>query len=454
MPRRDAAMHLGAFLYPTGYHIAAWRHPSVPADAGVNFPHFAELARRAEHAKFDFLFLADSAGVRGTDLPALSHTALRYVAQFEPFTLLSALAAVTERIGLVGSATTTYNEPFHIARKFASLDHISGGRAGWNLVTSQNEEEAHNFGAPVHPDHAERYDRAREFVHVVRGLWDTWEDDAFPRDKASGLYFDPEKLHVLNHKGRHFSVRGPLNIPRTPQGHPVLVQSGSSDDGKELAAESGEVVFTAQPTSAGSKAFYAELKRRAAKHDRRPEDIKILAGIFPFIGATESEARAKFEELQALIEPIVGLSLLSGLLAGVDLAAYPLDGPLPAVPDTNAGKSRRNLLLEMAERESLTIRQLYLRVAASRGHWLIVGTPEQIADEMQQWFDSYACDGFIIMPPCLPGGLDDVVDLLIPELQRRKLHRRDYEGRTLRQHLGLPYPQHRCLQESRSVGHG
>lgn len=444
MAGRGVEMKLAAFLYPTGYHVAAWRHPLVPADAGVNFGHFTDLARTVERGKFDFIFLADSVGIRGTDLPALSRTAIRYIAQFEPLTLLSALAVVTERVGLVASATTTYNEPYHLARKLASLDHISGGRAGWNLVTSQNEDEAPNFGLDAHPGHAERYARAREFTEVVKGLWDSWEDDAFSRDKESGIFFEPEKLHVLNHKGLYFSVRGPLNVPRSPQGHPVLIQAGASDAGRELAAETAEVVFTAQPALAGAQAFYADVKGRADRYSRSPDEIRIMAGVFPFVGRTEHEAQEKLEELQGLIDPVVGLSLLGGQLGGVDLSAYPLDGPLPDLPETNASKSRRQLLIDLARRENLSIRELALRVAGSRGHWQIVGTPERIADELEQWLVSGASDGFNVMAPSLPGGLEDFVELVIPELQRRGLFRREYEGRTLRENLGLRRPEHRA----------
>jgi N-acetyl-S-(2-succino)cysteine monooxygenase len=435
-------MYLGAFLYPTGYHVAAWRHPDVPANAGVNFRHFASLAHTAERGKFDFLFLADSLAVRGTDLPALSRTAIRYVAQFEPLTLLSALAVVTEKIGLVASASTTYNEPFHLARKLASIDHLSGGRAGWNLVTSQNEDEAHNFGLESHPPHAQRYLRAREFMQVVKGLWNSWEDDAFPRDKQAGIFFEPSKLHLLNHRGPSFSVRGPLNIPRPPQGFPVLVQSGASDAGKELAAEMAEVVFTAQSKLEDAQSFYADVKRRLPQYGRSAKDVKVMVGVFPYIGRTQQEAQDKMQQLQSLIEPVVGLSLLSTQLSGVDFSVCPLDGPLPDIPETNAGKSRRELLIQMARREQLTIRQLYERVAGSRGHWTIVGTPERIADELESWFRSGAADGFTIMGPSLPDGLESFVDLVIPELQRRGLFRRHYTTNTFRGHLGLPRPAH------------
>lgn len=448
MNNSNVEMKLGAFLYPTGYHVAAWRHPQSQADAGINFGHYAKLTRIAERGKFDFIFLPDSVGVRGTDLPALSRTAIRYVAQFEPLTLLSALAAVTKNIGLIASATTTYHEPYHIARMFASLDHISGGRAGWNLVTSQNEDEAPNFGLDVHPRHDDRYARAREFAKVVGGLWDSWDDDAFLRDKESGIYFDPTKFYILNHRGQHFSVRGPLNVPRTPQGHPVVVQSGSSEAGKELAAETGEVIFTAQQNLAEARAFSADVKGRMAKYDRPLDDLKIMPGVFVFVGRTQQEANDKFEHLQSLIDPVVGISLLSGLLAGVDISAYPVDGPLPSLPETNAGRSRQQLLINLARRENLTIRELYLRVAGSRGHWQIIGTPKQIADELQEWFMQGAADGFVMMAPLLPQGLEDFVKLVIPELQRRKLFRTDYQGRTLREHLGLRRPERQSRRAS------
>ena len=435
-------LRLGAFLYPTGHHIAAWRHPDAQADAGSNFAHYVELAQLAERGKFDLIFMADGVGTRGTDIEALSRTATRYVAQFEPITLLSALAAVTRNIGFVATASTSYNEPYHIARKFASLDHISGGRAGWNLVTSSSEHEAHNFGRDEHYAHGERYERAEEFADVVTGLWDTWEEGAFPRDKQSGLYFDPDKQHVLNHKGKFFKVRGPLNVARSPQGHPVLVQAGSSEPGKELAARTAEVVFTAHQTFEDARTFYADLKGRLRKYGRHADDLKVMPGIFPVVGLTIAEAEEKFEQIQELIHPVVGLALLSGMTGGVDLSAYPLDGPVPALPETNASKSRQRLLLDLAHRENLTIRQLYLRIAGARGHRQIVGTPAQIADEMQHWFTGGAADGFNIMPPHLPVGLRDFVDLVLPELRRRGLFRNEYEGTTLRQNLGLRTPQH------------
>ncbi len=433
-------MRLGAFFYPTGYHVAAWRHPDVPSDAGIDFRHYAQLARTAERGRFDFLFLPDSAAVRGTDMTVLSRSAIRYVAQLEPLSLLSALAAGTEHIGLTGTFSSTYNEPYHVARKVASLDHISGGRAGWNMVTSQNPDEGYNFGFDSQPDHDTRYARAEEFADVVKGLWDSWEDDAFVRDKESGLFFDPAGVHPLEHRGEHFAVRGPLNVPRTPQGHPVTLQSGSSEPGRELAARTADVVFTAQSSLGSAKLYYADVKSRLAKHGREPGDLQVLVGVFPFVGSTHQEAVEKFERLQSLIDPVVGLALLGSELGGVDLSGHSLEGPLPELPPSNAGKSRRELLIDLAARESLTLRQLFERVAGSRGHSELVGSGSEVADQLEAWIDQGAADGFIVMPPQLPSGLDDFVDLVVPELQRRGRMRTGYEGTTLRKHLGLRRP--------------
>ncbi len=432
-------MKLGAFLMQTGHHIAAWRHPDAQADAGVNFRHYVDLARRAEAAKFDAVFLADGVGVRNQDVASLARTARSD--HFEPLTLLSALAAVTERIGLIATVSTTYNEPYHVARKFASLDQISGGRAGWNLVTSSGHGEAENFNLQKHVEHATRYARAEEFHDVVLGLWDSWEDDAFVRDRESGVYFDPDKLHVLHHHGEHFQVRGPLNVARSPQGRPVVVQAGASPAGRALAARTAEVIFVAHQTFDEAQAFYRDIKQRARALGRDPADIKIMPGIQPVIGHTHAQAQEKFARLQNLIHPVVGVQLLSGML-GVDLSGYPVDGPLPNLPETNGGKSRQQLLVDLARRDNLTIRDLYLRIAGARGHQQIVGTPQSVADQLQQWFEKEGADGFNIMAPWFPGGLDDFIELVLPELRRRGLFREEYEGHTLREHLGLVRPPH------------
>lgn len=443
MTRSPRQIKLGAFLMQTGHHIAAWRHPDAQADAPLNFRHYAELARRAEAAKFDAIFLADSVGVRNTDLASLSRTARSD--HFEPLTLLSALAAVTEKIGLIATVSTTYNEPYHVARKFASLDHISGGRSGWNLVTSSGQGEAQNFNLDEHVEHARRYARAAEFHDVVLGLWDSWEDDAFLRDKHSGQYFDPAKLHPLRHRGEHFSVRGPLNVSRSPQGRPVVVQAGASPAGRDLAARTAEVIFVAHQTFDEARAFYRDIKGRAVEYGRDPDDIKIMPGIFPVIGRSQAEAEDKFARLQDLIHPVVGVQLLSNMIGGFDLSGYPVDGPLPDIPETNGGKSRQQLLIDLARRDNLTIRQLYLRIAGARGHQQVVGTPQSVADQLQQWFEEDGADGFNIMSPWLPGGLDDFIELALPELRRRGLFRTEYSGATLRQHLGLARPAHRAV---------
>ncbi|WP_295472770.1 LLM class flavin-dependent oxidoreductase [uncultured Pseudomonas sp.] len=433
-------LKLGAFLMATGHHVAAWRHPQVPADAGLDFKHYRHLAQVAEAACFDTLFVADSVAAASGDIASR----MARSDHFEPLTLLSALAAVTERIGLIATATTTYNEPYHVARKFASLDHLSGGRAGWNLVTSDAAAEAQNFGRDEHVGHAERYSRAKEFHEVVTGLWDSWTDDAFSRDKVSGQYYDPAKLHVLDHQGEHFRVKGPLNVARSPQGQPVVVQAGSSEIGRDLAARTAEVVFTAQTSLASAQAFYADLKGRLAAYGRRADSLKIMPGVLIVVDESEALARGKFEAFQDLVDPQVGVALLGRMLGNFDLSGYPLDGPLPELPLTDSGqRSRQALLTELAAREQLNLGQLGRRIAGGRGHYSLVGTPTQIADELQNWFENGAADGFNVLVPHLPGGLEDVARLLVPELQRRGLFRTAYEGTTLREHLGLQRPANR-----------
>ncbi|WP_259754852.1 LLM class flavin-dependent oxidoreductase [Pseudomonas sp. GCEP-101] len=433
-------LSLGAFLMATGHHVSAWRHPDVPADGGLDFRLYKRLAQVAEAAKFDAVFVADSVAAPTAEIASR----MARSDHFEPLTLLAALAAVTERIGLIGTVTTSYNEPYHVARKFASLDHLSAGRAGWNLVTSDAAAEALNFNRQEHFGHAERYARAREFHEVVTGLWDSWEDDAFTRDKASGQYYDPAKLHVLNHEGEHFRVQGPLNVARTPQGRPVIVQAGSSETGRELAAQTADVVFTAQTSLAAARDFYNDLKGRLPRFGRGPDELRIMPGVFVVVGQSQAEAQEKFEQFQELVEPQVGVALLSRMLGNFDLSAYPLDGPLPELPLTDSGQRSRQLLLtELAGRENLTLAQLGRRIAGGRGHHSLIGTPTQIADELQAWFEGGAADGFNVLVPHLPGGLEDVANHVVPELQRRGLFRREYSGSTLREHLGLKRPANR-----------
>ena len=445
MTQRTETLKLGLFLRATGHHIAAWRDSGSRADAGIRLEHFVDLARKAEAAGFDTLFLADSVSVRGIDAPTFDRVIAPSLS-FEPLTLLSALATVTSRIGLIATASTSYSEPFNLARQFASLDQISGGRVGWNLVTSSDPDAAKNFGGGRQVEqaaHADRYSRAREFHEVVDKLWDSWEDDTLLLDKDSGVFLDRNKLHRADHQGEHFHVRGPLNVLRSPQGKPVLVQAGASEDGRALAAATAEAIFAAHQNLADAQAFYSDIKSRAAVLGRKPEHIKILPGVTIFTAPTSAEAHAKHQRLQNLVHPEVGLSLLSGLLGGVDLSHLPLDGPLPQdVPATNASKSRQQLILQLAA-EGLSIRELYLRLAGARGHWTLVGSPEEVVDQLQAWFEGYGADGFNILPPTYPEGLDDFIALILPELKRRGLVLADGPtGKTLRERLGLPYPVH------------
>lgn len=435
---RPRQLHLNAFLMNAGHHDAAWRHPRTQPERVTDLRYFQQLARTAERGLLDSVFLADGLALWGK----VRHNAL---GGFEPLTLLSALAAVTEHVGLIATVSTTFNEPFHTARKFASLDHISGGRAGWNIVTSGTVNEALNFGQDEHLEHALRYERAREFVEVATKLWDSWEDDAILLDRERGIYADTDKVREINHRGEYFGVQGPLNVPRSPQGYPLLVQAGSSEDGKEFAAQHAEAVFTAQQTLADGQTFYKDLKSRLARYGRTGDQLLVLPGIAPVIGSTEAEAHALEQELTNLQVPEYGLAQLSGML-GTDLTGLPLDGPLPELPeerDINGNKSRFTLVAELARRDGLTLRELIARLGGGRGHRVFAGTPEQIADEIEEWFTEGAADGFNIMPPHLPGGLEDFVDHVVPILQRRGLFRTEYTGRTLREHYGLARPANR-----------
>lgn len=442
-------IRLGVSMIGLGYHLAAWRHPDAPAGGNMELPHFIRVTQAAERGLFDMAFLADGVGIRFHDEPAGALCRTSKNVQFEPLTLLSALAMVTKNVGLVATASTTYNEPYHVARKFASLDHISGGRAGWNVVTSVTDMEAQNFNRDKAPGYDLRYDRAAEFVEVVRGLWESWEDDAFLRDKASGLNYDPSKLHVLNHQGQHFQVRGPLNVARTPQGAPVIVQAGASEQGRELAAATADVVYAAAQTLADAQAYYADVKGRMAKYGRERDHLKIMPGLMAIPGRTRQEAHDRYEVLQELVQPLVGLGALANYLG--DLSAYPLDGPVPA-PVNRRMHSRAQIFLDIAARGNLTIRQLYLSVAGGNGHRTVIGTPADIVDAMEEWFTQDAADGFNILPPWLPGGLEDVVEMVVPEMQRRGLFRTAYEGPTLREILGVPYPTHRRAAVAAALG--
>jgi N-acetyl-S-(2-succino)cysteine monooxygenase len=442
-------IRLGAFLPGGGQHIAAWRHPDSPTDGATSFDFHLKLAQEAERGLFDAFFLADNlsiafgGGIEGGNAK---------VAGFEPVTLFSALAPLTKNLGFIATASTTYEEPYNTARKFASLDLISGGRAGWNVVTTATEAAAHNFNLDHQHPHAFRYRRAAEHVEVVKKLWDSFEDDAFLRDKATGRFFDPDKVHPADHKGEHFKVRGPLNVSRSAQGHPVIVQAGQSDDGRDLAAATAEVIFTAHQKLDTAQEFYRDIKARARGLGRNPDHILVMPGVSPFVGRTEAEAREKYDRLTSLILEEDGIALIKGLTGGtLDLTGVDLDGPLPPVEPTEGMKSRQALIRQIADENNFTIRQLYQHVASARGHFTVVGTPTQIVDILEEWFQNEGADGFNILPPWLPTGLTDFVDLVVPELQRRALFRTAYEGRTLRENLGLPFPENRWAVARRAA---
>lgn len=429
-------LHLNLFVYPGGHHEAAWRHHASDPSRILDIDFYQDLARRAEAATFDGIFFADG--------PALADN-VRYASRFrlEPFTWLSAIAAVTSRIGLIATASTTYSEPYNLARLFASLDHLSRGRAGWNIVTTGAPQAALNFGLDAHPVHAERYDRAREFLDVVTKLWDSWEDDALVADQKTGLFADTDRIHAIDHEGPRLKVRGPLNTPRTPQGRPVYVQAGSSEDGRAFAARYAEAVFTAHQTLRNGQDFYADLKKRAAGLGRDPGKVLVLPGISPFIGSTETEARALHDEYNELTQPAYSLQLLHRML-GLRLTAEELDGPVPRELIETGGErgngSRFQVILDIIDREQPTVRGLLHRLAGARGHRVIAGTPEQVADQIQEWFEQGAADGFNVMPPGLPGGFDLFADEVVPILRARGLFRTAYTGTTLRDHYGLARP--------------
>ncbi len=436
-------LHLGAFMRPVGIHTAWWRMPGAWPDANFNLDALVRLIQTLERGRFDAFFMADHLAVLNMPMPALRRSAT--ATSFEPLTLLSALAMVTRRIGLVATASTTFDEPYHIARRFASLDHISAGRAGWNVVTTSNPDAALNFGRDEHVEHDERYRRAREFHTVVTGLWDSWADDAWLRDQESGLFFDPDKLHVLDHRGEHLRVRGPLNIARPVQGWPVIVQAGASDAGRQLAAETAEVVFASSRALEDGQGFRADLSARMRALGRDPAHLKVLPGALVVVGRTTAEARERKALLDSLVHPDSGIPNLS-IRLGVDASGFDLDAPLPELPPTNQGQSGQAALVALARRDNLTVRQL-AQLAGGYAGLQMVGTAGEIADTMQAWLEADAADGFNVMFPTVPQGLDDFVDLVVPELQRRGLFRREYEGATLRDHLGLPRPANRFFPQ-------
>ncbi|MEY9981566.1 FMN-dependent oxidoreductase (nitrilotriacetate monooxygenase family) [Bradyrhizobium yuanmingense] len=440
---RNGEMALGLYVLQAGYIEGAWRDPSVPKTGGVDIDHYAHLAALAEGAAFHFVFLPDSPSVVERDNANIARAGRNDT--FEPITLLSALSSRIKNIGFVATATTTYHQPYHLARMMASLDHLSHGRAAWNIVTSGNKFEGANFGDEDIPEHDARYERAREFVGVMKGLWDTWEDDAFVRDKKSGIFVDTAKLHLLNHRGTYFSVRGPLNIARPPQGYPVLVQAGSSDAGVRFAAEFAEVVFTAQPSIESGKHYYANLKEKARQLGRHDDQVLVMPGIVPIVGRTKQEASDKLKKLQSYTDTEVMTETAERWLGFVtDLRSVDLDTLVPTtLPRTNFIQSRQKVLLELAARQKMTWRQLIRSISDSRGHLMVVGTPDDLAEAMINAFDEYAADGFNVIPAIVPSGLKDFTELVVPELRRRGKFRYSCSGQTLRENLGLKRPLNR-----------
>jgi N-acetyl-S-(2-succino)cysteine monooxygenase len=426
-------MHLGVFVLGTGNHSAGWRYEGA-FTSSCSFPVMEAIARIAERGKFDLFFISDGLAMDPGDHPS-------FINRFEPMTLLAALSMVTSRIGLGATVSTSFSEPYNVARSFASLDHISGGRAAWNVVTSTHDKSAQNFSKDRLNEHDLRYEIASEFVDVVRGLWDTWDDGAIIADKAKGTFLDRSKVQLLDHKGRFFSVKGPLNIERGPQGHPLIIQAGGSPPGQELSARSADLVFSVvNGDPASAKAAYDGLKQRVVKHGRLPESVAILPGVMPIIGETDEQAKEQLARLQSWLTPTNALALVSQRL-GHDISGYPLDGPVPDFPEkTERGQAFSKTLLEMARRQNMTLRDLYNITAAARGHWVVYGKPKRIADIFEEWFTGGMADGFVVMPAYFPGAFDQFVDLVVPELQRRGLFRTEYSGSTLRDHLGLPRP--------------
>lgn len=425
-------MHLGVFILGAGHHIAGWRMPGAEAGS-ENLDLIVRVARKAEEGKFDLLFLADAVNTRPDMHPSM-------VLRLEPLTLLAALSMVTRNIGLAATASTTYTEPYNLARYLGSIDHMSGGRCGWNIVTGAFAEAAANFGRDKHPEHDERYAIAAEFVQAAKALWDSCEDGIWQLDQAAGRFIDAAKMHMPDFKGRYFSSKGPLNMSRMPQGYPVMIQAGASEAGRDLAGQIAEIVYAVHQDMAVAQAFSADLKQRAAAFGRSPDHIKIMPGVSAIIGGTEAEAKAKLATLGECADPVVALRVLAERL-GHDLGGYDLDGPVPDLPPSGIMRGHAETLQALAKKENLTLRQLRNVVAATMGHRLIVGTPEQVADGLQEWFEAGAADGFNIMPPWFPGAFDDFVDQVVPILQKRGLFRREYTASTLRGHLGLPRPE-------------
>ncbi|SFB64049.1 FMN-dependent oxidoreductase, nitrilotriacetate monooxygenase family [Rhizobium sp. NFR07] len=425
-------IHFGLFLLGTGSHVAGWRVPGA-VDSFQDIEAVKQIATEAERGLFDLIFMGDNLHADPAAHPS-------YTARLEPLTLLSAVAGATKHIGLGATVSTTYSDPFTVARVFASLDHLSGGRAAWNAVTTANPTAAANFGT-VHPDHSKRYEIAEEFLTVVRGLWDCWADDAIVADRETGVYIDPAKVRTLDHEGAHFKVKGPLNIGRSPQGQPIILQAGGSGPGQELAAKSADVVFSVTQDLDEARAFYRSVKDRLPTYGRAEGSMVILPGVMPIVGRTEREAHDKLAQLQGFISETNALSMLSDRF-GIDMSVYDLDGPIPeGLKPSDSYHAFAKVMLDKARRENMRLRDIYNLMAAARGHWVLCGTPDYIADTLETWFNTGAADGFNVMPSHFPDGLKDFIDMVVPILQERGLFRKNYQGKTLRDHLGFVRPE-------------
>jgi len=435
-------MHLGSLSHGVGGHVAGWRMPGAISDK-EKFEGIAQAVKTAERGKFDFVFFADAVNTGADAAPT-------FVVRFEPLTLLGALAVTTDRIGLVATVSTTYSEPYNVARAFASLDHLSEGRIGWNVVTGSSPDAAANFSKDKHPPHAERYAMAEEYLAVTKGLWDSWEDGAVVADRETGVFIDTGKMHTLDHVGTYFQVKGPLNASRPPQGYPVIFQAGASDRGLEFAGATAEVVFASQSFVEDAVAFSGTLRDYAERAGRPRDAVKILLGVSPIIGDTEEEAKEIIAKLGSMVDPVTSMRVLSDRL-GADMNQYDLDGPVPELPPSTMMQGHARVLQSIARRHNMTIRQLRDFAAVGSGHRVLIGTPTQVADDLQHWFEAGACDGFAIMAPYSPKPFADFVDKVVPILQERGLFRKDYSGRTLREHLGLERPPHPATLPARST---
>lgn len=453
MPDTDKQMKLIGIWSAPGAHASGWRLPEAPTQDMYSFEQLTQVARWMEDGKMDALFLADTSHLPTVELVERQDPASEgysKIIRMDAVTTISAVAAVTKNLGVIATASTTFGQPYDLARAVASIDYLSAGRAGWNLVTTQTDAVAPNYGFDEHMKHGDRYERAEEFFDVCAGLWDCWDEDALVIDKDKARFSDVSKIDILNHRGKHFKVKGPLNVPRSPQGRPVIAQAGASEPGRELASRIADVVFLASSMQEETKKFRNDIRARAAQSGRSPEHVKVMPGIMPIVGRTEEEARAHYLSLQEMVTDQEGLAAMRRISVGIDLSKYPMDGPMPELPPTNGATTRQQIVLDWAKKENLTLRQVARRFAETDGHHLVWGTPAQIADMMEDWFRNEACDGFCVLFPYYPRGIEDFVKLVIPELQKRGLFRKDYEGRTLRENLGLPIP--KKGERSASIG--